>query len=715
MKRFALRGAALAAALSMSASTALQAQPPSVPPAAKPASAAAPGRVFIAALQDEATTQNSQPGRVTIDALGDDASQPPAADDIPELDIPTLPETTVTARAFPAQPLADDAVVSESRTVTSAGTSGSSITVLTQTDFQNRGARTLNDALRTVPGLDVRSNGGPGQVTSIFTRGTNSSHTKVLLDGIPLNDPSNPNRNFNAANFMLDNVERIEVIRGSQGAVYGSDAIGGVINIVTKRGNGPASLTSTVEGGSFGTYRQNATVSGGNERHWYSFTGAWYQTDGITALVNTRERDGYENGTLSGRAGMFLTDNLDVDVSWRYQKADSEIDSFDFPPPTFALTPVDSHQHVNSEEFFLRTQLHLVQLDGNLEHTAGYNLTKYSRDNRQGSQAFFDGDQHRFDYQTKLSLFDEDSYSHSIVAGVDHTREELFQDVANPFITFPAAAGQTLNGVYIENRFVLMDRLALNAAYRYSDFSRTGNADTYRVSGRYSLDESGTAIHGAVGTGFRTPALAELAAGYGFNPNLVPESSFSWEAGVEQRLFDDRVVIDATYFEIDFNNLINFVFNPMTFNFDAMNVDQANSRGVEVSGQVQVDEDTVLSGGYTFNHARDLTTGAYLPRRPRHKFNLSLGRYFMERRAYASLNWQYVGSRLDYTATGLTGYSDIDSYSILGASAWYEVSDSVRLFARVDNVTDTNYQDVFFFNTAPLSAYGGVTVTWGGK
>ncbi len=699
MKRFALRGAALAAALYVFASSALQAQPPSVPPATDLSPAAAPGRVFIVSLQDESTAQDEQPGRVTIDALGEDAGQPPATDEIPELDIPTLPETTVTAKPFPAQPLTDDVVVSESRQATPRSSSGSSITVLTETDFQNRGARTLGDALRIVPGLDVRSNGGPGQVTSIFTRGTNGSHTKVLLDGIPLNDPSSPNRAFNPANFMLNNVERIEVIRGSQGAVYGSDAIGGVINMVTKRGTGSPTLTTTAEGGSFGTYRQNTRISGGTDRYWFSFAGDWYQTDGFSAVAGGTENDGYENGSLSGRAGLFLTDNLDVDVTWRYQNADADFDGFG----------ADGPNNIDSEDFFLRTQLHLTQFDGNLDHRLGYNLATYRRDDVSGFQRFFDGESQRFDYQGTLKLVDDDAYSHAIVAGFDHTRESLFQDV--PFALFPAGAAQTFNETYIENRLLLWDRLGVNAAYRYSDFSRSGNADTYRVSGSYLIDETGTSIHSSIGTGFRAPALAEAAAGFGFNAGLVPEASTSWDVGIDQRLFDDRVLVGATYFDIDFDNLINYVFNPGTFTFDAMNVDRANSRGVEVTGEIELDENTVLSGSYTWNEARDLVANVDLLRRPRHKFNVSLGRYFAEKKAYASLNWRYVGARQDFLGFVI---GEVGSYSVLDASSWYEVSDNVRLFARIDNLTDENYQDVFGFNTAQLSAYGGVTVTWGG-
>lgn len=667
MRRFPACCAFAASLCSITASV-LHAQPPAAPPDDD-----APGRVVIESLQDVPTLE----------------------------EVPSLPETTVTARPFPGQPLTDEDVLSESRTTTSLAQSGSSITVINQEQIQARGARTLSEVLRTVPGIDVRAAGGTGQQSSIFTRGSNSSHTKVVLDGVPLNDPASPNRAFNPAHFLLDNVERIEVIRGPQSTLYGSDAIGGVINIVTKRGDGPPSLMTSFEGGSFGMFQQQSRVSGGDERVWYSFSGSWFRNDGISSSSFGTERDGYENGTLSGRIGALITDDFDVDVIWRYVDADADFDGF----------AGDGPNNLDFENFFLRTQTHLVQFDGNLEHRTGFSFASYKRDDVTGFQPWFDGESLQFDHQSSLKVIEEDEFAYTLIGGVDHRRENIDQALPPaPFDTFPPRAAQTLDEFYVENRINVCDRLFVTAGYRYSDFSRTQTADTYRVTGRYLIDETDSAVHGAIGTGFRTPALAEVASGIGFNAGLVPETSFGWEVGVEQRLFNDRVIVDATYFRNDFENLIDFRFDPMTFSFTAMNVSQAFSGGVEVGARIQVSDDMTLNASYTGMEARD-GFGAPLVRRPRHKFDISLGRHFADRRAFASLNWRYVGKRSDIVGFSAQGVND---YSLLDLSCWLEVSNNVRLFGRLDNLTDTNYQDVFGFNGTPLAAFGGVAITWGG-
>ena len=211
------------------------------------------------------------------------------------------------------------------------------------------------------------------------------------------------------------------------------------------------------------------------------------------------------------------------------------------------------------------------------------------------------------------------------------------------------------------------------------------------------------AVHGAIGTGFRSPALAEVAAGFGFDPNLRPEESFGWEVGAEKRMFDDKVVVDATYFRNDLDNLIVFPFPTFT----ATNIGSALTAGVEVSGQVEFGPDTFLTASYTNTKTRDNDTQNELLRRPRHKFNATLSQFLCDKQAQVSLNMRFVGDRQDFGAT-------LDEYFLVNASAWWQVSKNVRLFARVDNITDEQYEDVLGFNTADISAYGGVTIALGG-
>lgn len=637
---------------------------------------------FVAA-QPPSDTDAPAPGRVVIESLDEDDTVPAG----------TLPEVTVTA-PFPRQPLDDNTVLSASATATGRSQVGSSVTVITEEDIQRRGSRTLNEILRIVPGLDLTPRGGAGQQTTIFTRGTNGSQTKVLLDGIPINDPSGPSRAFDSSNFLLDNVQRIEVIRGPQSTIYGSDAIGGVINIVTRRGDGPAQMRTTHEGGSFGTYYQSTTLSGGDERLWYSFSGAWFKNDGFSAVSAGTEDDGYENGTLTGRIGLLLTDDWDFDVSWRYLDSDVDLDDF----------MADGPRNLDNEQFFLRARTTLTQFDGRLEHRAGYSHASFKRDDRAGFQAYFDGESHRFDYQASLLTYDDGCFTHRITTGVEHIREDVAQDTSSAFITFDPTAAQFGTGGFVENQFSIGDRWFTTAGYRHDDFSRAGDADTYRVTNRLLFPESGTALHGAIGTGFRAPALAEVAAGFGFNPNLRPEESFGWEAGAEQRLFEDRLILDATYFRNDLDDLIVFPFPTFT----ATNVARALTAGVEVSALMELGPDTFFSASYTNTKTRDNDSGNQLLRRPRHKMNATLSQFLCDRQAQVSLNLRFVGDREDFGAT-------LDEYFLVNASAWWQVADNVRLFARIDNITDEQYEDVLGFNTADISAYGGVTITLGGE
>ena len=674
IRSFVLRGASVAALASAALfpDSALHAQPPVAPPAETAGDSL-----------DDAT-----PGRATVNPT--------------EPDVVTLPETVVTATPFPSQPLTDDVVLSAGLSATPRSQTGSSVTVITSEDIQRRGARTLTEVLRTVPGLDVTPRGGPGQLTTIFTRGTDGKHTKVLLDGVPLNDPSSPSKAFDPSNLLLDNVERVEVLRGPQSSVYGSEAIGGVINIVTKRGSGPGSLTSTFEGGSFGTFRHSTSLSGGTDRYWYSLSGSWFQNDGFSAAAVGTERDGYENGTLSGRLGFQITDDFDLDTTWRYIDSDVDIDGF--PPPAFTLG--DTNSNIDNEQFFVRTQARLLQLDGRLEHKAGFSFASYKRNDSHATgffeQAFFEGDTHQFDFQSSLLLIDEDTYKHRITAGAVHQRETLLQDVSNLFGSFGPNAAQFSTGFFVENKFDVSDFWFTTVGYRHDDFSRAGQADTYRIASRLLLSENGPAVHGAIGTSFRNPSLGENAAGFGFNPNLLPEESFGWEIGAEQKLFDDRVTIDATYFRNDLDNLITF---PSPF-FVATNVARAFTGGLELSGQFELDEDTFFTASYTNTKTRDDSTGLPLLRRPRHKFNLGLSQFVMKQQGQVSLNYRFVGERDDFGGT-------LNDYGVLDAAAWWQISEDVRVFGRVDNLTDTKYQDVLGFQTARISAYAGVTIEWG--
>lgn len=616
-------------------------------------------------------------------------------DDLPP-DVPVLPETVVNAPRFPREPLTEQTIVSASRTEANRRSVGSSVTVITEQQIQSGGTRTLDQALRNVPGLNIAQSGGPGQPAGIFLRGTNSAQTKVMLDGVPLNDPTSPNRAFDPSKFQLDNVERIEVIRGPQSTVYGSDAIGGVINIITKRGEGPTKFGTTAYGGSFGTYSQSMTVSGGDDRVYHSTTGSWFRTNGISAAASGRERDGFTNGTLSGRYGYIVSPELDVDFVWRYSEIDSDFD--DYIGPGFSLA--DAARNLDNQSFQSRVQLRYLQLDGDLEHRVGFAFNKIHRDDVTStfSPKFFDGESRKVDYQASLKVLSEDWLTNTLTAGVEHLDEESVQEVPPGGSAF---VRQFNDAAFLQSDWGLNDQWFVTAGYRHDNYSRAGYADTYRVTSRYLYDDLGSSVHGSYGTGFRAPALAENAIGFGFDPTLRPERSRGWDLGVEQRFFENRISLDATYFRNDLDDLIFFDFNTFTLK----NILQARTNGVELTGRYDISDALQFTASYTNQKTLDSSTGGPLLRRPRHLVNLRLTRYFLDRRANLALGGRYLSTAVDYDFNG--NFANLNDYFLMDLSGSYQVNQHWRLFGRVDNLTDENYQEVFGFGTPGVAAYAG--------
>ncbi len=610
--------------------------------------------------------------------------------------MPEIPETTVVGQPspFPATPLGDDTVLAPTRTETLAGRTGSSLTVVTRQQIVDSRHTEVSEVLRGVPGLDVVQQGGPGGVTSVFMRGANSNHTKVLIDGIPVNDPSSAGRAFNFSLLSVDNIERIEVLRGPQSTLYGSDAIGGVINVITRRGEGPLSFEAELMGGSYGTSRKAIGASGGTDEYHYSFGASYLRNDGFTQaarrLGNT-ERDGLRDANFSGRFGWTPSENFDVDYVFRYIDQDADIDDVDF-----FTGPVDAFdRQVRTDAFFNRLQTRLVLLDGFWEQKAGFALSDYQR--LDTDPGFFDpqfvGQSRTFDYQNNFRLGE----NHVLTAGFDYLDES-----GGIFALSERTQYQT--GIYLQDHVELAERWFLTAGFRWDDHSSAGSAETYRVTARHLLPGRATALHGSIGTGFRAPSLEERFNNWVGNPDLRPETSFGWDCGVERSFFGDRLVVDATYFRNDFTNLIQF-FPTGPFTGELRNVGSAFSSGVEVTTTWRLDPRTTLAANYVYTFTRDRETGLELQRRPRHKAAFRLTRQLWCDRARLHANLLYVGQRRDSVFT-------LNEYVRLDLAGTYQLSRGCELFARIDNVLDENYEEVWGYETAGISAYGGVNLRW---
>lgn len=615
-----------------------------------------------------------------------------------EPNLPEAPETTVIGRpgAFPNQPLPADAAISPTLTETPVNQVGSSLSVITREDIKRTEKTNVTDVLRSVPGLDVVQSGPAGGVTSVFIRGANSGMTKVLLDGMPLNDPSNASRSFDMSLLDVEQIERIEVLRGPQSMLYGSDAMGGVVNIITKRGEGPPSVQASLMGGTYGTAREGVSVSGGNKTSYYSLGASYIQSDSFSAadrIFGNTERDPYQRATCGGRFGLTPSEDLGVDYVFRWIDQRSGLDDISFG----AVPVVDAFdKYLLSNAFYNRIQTRWAVLDGAWEQKVGFSYVAYDRTTT--NPGMFDvprflGQTRRVDYLSNFLMADWNTLS----VGVDYMQEEA-DSQPDPWHS------QFDKGVFFQEQFFIGDNWTTTAGCRYDDNNLAGTASTYRITTRYQLPGPKTAWHGSIGTGFRAPSLAEQFFFVG-NPDLLPERSFGWDVGLEQPFADGRFTIDGTYFRNDFTDLVQFDLQTFTLR----NIGSSMSSGTELTANWKLDSRTTLVGTYVYTFTENRDTGTQLLRRAPHKAGLAINRSLLDGQANVNLNCNYVSPRLDQ---GNAGYVTLQEYWLVNLAGTYNLNQHWQLFGRVDNLLNDVYEEVYGYGTSRLAFYAGTNVHW---
>ena len=618
-------------------------------------------------------------------------SEPEGTEDAPRL----LPETEVVGRpdSFPGRPLGDDRLLTPARSESSIARSGSSVTVIRAEEIRALGNPSLVEVLRRVVGLSIVQTGGPGRAAAVFIRGANSEHTKFLLDGIPLNDPSNATRSYDLSAFEVDNIERIEIVRGPQSLVYGSDAIGGVVNIVTKRGDGPARARLEIMGGSFGTVRESMEVHGGDDRVYYSASASYFQNKGISSVAprfGGSERDGHESLTFAARIGWTPSEQLAVDYVFRLLNATTEIDDY----LTDNLTRAN-----HRKQLFQRIQIQSFWLDGEVEQKVGFSLSDFGlTDSDPGFFGIpeFLGQSRQVDWQSNLRLTDHNRFT----IGFDYLQEEASSTVLAP-------QAQNLAGLYLQDEWVWGEFAATTIGVRWDESSVAGAAQTYRLTQNLRLEPTGAVLHGTLGEGFRVPAISQRFGFYG-NPDLRPELSRGWDCGLRRPVVDQRVTLDATYFRNDFEDLIVFdtsLGGPTGFGA-LNNVGSARTSGVELVANVVLTDATDMTVYYTHLNTVNLDTQSRLLRRPDNRVGFSIHHRCRDDRTRLHLDYRYVGTRLDYDDQ--FSVTSLESYTLVNLSTTYQWSPNCELLARVDNLFDERYEEVFGFGSPGVGGFVGV-------
>jgi vitamin B12 transporter len=614
------------------------------------------------------------------------------------------------AQAGPETIRLDEVVVSATGTPTPAREVASSVTVITADQIQREQRRTLPQALAAAPGLNIVQIGGPGGQTSVFMRGTNSNHVKVLIDGIDANDPSTPNRSFDFGSMLTNDIERIEVLRGPQSGLYGADALGGVISITTKRGEGPPKLTASAEAGSYGTFNQAFGLSGGDDRFNYAFNIAHLKSDSTPVtppnLVPPGRRinpNSYDNWNYSARLGFKLTDTLSLNWVGRYSDGYllSTGDS-GFPSVPNAYRSSQSYKQA-----FTRGELVFDPFDGRFVNRFGIAYTNQDRSNRSPNAAGILGlptdnlgERTKYDWRGDLKLME----GQMLVMGLQYENERLESR------SLTASNGNT--GAFLELQSNWSERFFTVANIRRDEDETFGGHTTYRLAPTFIVPGTETKLKASYGTGFKAPTLSQRFSdsrpAYNFygNPNLKPEESRGYDIGFEQPLLDNKLQIGATWFHNDIDNLI--LTNAARTSYT--NIGRAQTKGVESFVALELSPQFKIRADYTFTLAKDETANQELLRRPRHKASLTANWVPIEN-LNLSATLIYVGDRVDGNRDFSISRMRAPGAAIVNIAAEYKASDKLTVFGRVDNLFDKRYENPVGFLVPGLSAFGGLRVS----
>ena len=621
---------------------------------------------------------------------------------------------TVAARAqFTELPNASDQlptiVVSPTAIPTPIDQVASSVTVITAEEIERDQRRTVPDALATVPGLNIVQQGGPGGQSSVFIRGTNANHVKVLIDGIDVSDPSSTGRAFDFGQLLTADIERIEVLRGPQSGLYGSDAIGGVISVVTKKGKGPPKVTGLVEAGSFGTFNQAFSLSGSHNIFNYAFNVAHFHSNAtpVTPLEllppgRARIDDRYDNWTYSTKLGADFNEYFSLNFVARHTDATLRNTDDDFS--TFPVVPADNQSRSSVKHLFTRGEAVWSLLGGSFVNRFGVAYTDHQNVYIGPITTFgasiptmYDGDRVKFDWRGDIAI----APGHTILLGLQHEKESL--------LTETTAAENGNRAGYVELQSDFYNRFFLVANARYDENDRFGGHDTWRVAPAMLLPGLNTKLKASIGTGFKAPTLSQMfvdfpAFGSFGNRNLRPEESLGYDFGFEQPLFDNRVRFGATYFHNDITNLI--VNNFVTY----INVGEAETYGAETFASVAVTDRFTVRADYTYTIARDATTDLELLRRPRHKGSISAVWRPIDPLTLSGTIisvGEFIDANRDFSIPRLTA----PGYTIVNVAANYTIDKHATVFGRIDNLFDKRYQNPTGFLRPGIGVFAGLRLT----
>ncbi len=592
---------------------------------------------------------------------------------------------------------ADEILVTATRIKWPIDKTASYITVITRDEIRKYQTESLTDILRSVVGMEVVQTGSAGKTSSALIRGSNSNHCLLMIDGVPLNDPTTGG--FDFSDLVTNDIERIEIVRGPHGILYGSNAIGGVINIVTDARKEGTRRGISVSGGSFGTVTGSASVSGSNNFSRYSISLSRIITDGLFP------NDFYKNSALTGTVSTRVTNNSELILGMKYHDVSKGVrgPSFDADPDAeqdggaFLVSSTYRYYVVSNWNFLLRTSFYTneITFDDPLDplDTGFFTGDVFSEIN---------SDIQSITWQNNMRFLDRIW----AVSGIDWREERTTNSSTSPFGATNFDSKIRDAGLFLNLIFDIDRLFTASSGVRVDDHSEFGTVSTYKFSLSVPIRKSGTTIKGSIGSGFRAPSLNELFyPGFG-NPDLLPEETLGYDVGISQVIDPLKLSFDVAYFRNDYKNMISF--DPVTF--IAGNIGESLSRGMEVCTAFNPAGSLSFRGFYTFLDTEDTSTGKQLLRRPRHSGGISL---FANRGPLdILLSAALVGARLDNDFGGPLGEHHNPSYSRYDLSITYHHGESYETFIRLANIFDEKYNEVAGYPSPGINTTVGARVNF---
>ncbi len=629
------------------------------------------------------------------------------------LSLATLLASSVNAQSASVEEL----VVTASRMPVAAEKVGSAVDVITGEELKLQGVHYLSDALRRVPGIDITRAGAFGGLTQLRLRGAEGNHVLVLVDGIEISTADDGE--VDLSTMLASDIARIEILRGPQSGLYGSNAAAGVISVITHDGLGKRGAQINLETGSFGS-NQVALAGGGARGNSNGAVSLQYrQADGLNASPEGDEDDEDQALALTARGKVHLTDAVQLDGTLRFVDKDTDFDDFDFSGGPNQGLSVDAPNTQESTDWNIGAGLTFTAMQGRstTRVAAAFTDTDFA-----GNTAFggFGSETSRTKIMLQSSLaFESNPALAQFVTGFVEHEQESFR---NTFPFDPSQAPELdrqLTGFGVEYRAEISDQVFLSGAVRHDANDAFDDASTFRLTGAWAIPSSDVRLHASVGTAVTNPTFTEQ---FGFtpgtfvgNPALTPEEITGWDIGVRKSFDDDRTVVDLTYFDSTLQDEIVSVFPSV-----ANDAGKSERSGVELTVDTRLSDRVSVAAAWAYVDATD-PDGTREVLRAKNSGKVDVSYRFADQRGWAWFGIAHNGDRVDndfrnFFSNGfITEKTQIDGYTLVNAGAGYQVNERFELYGRIENLLDEDYEETIGYNTPGRGFFGGVRMSFGAR